>query len=546
MNKILIVDDIETNRKLLRQMLDAMQGYEVIEAANGREAISMYENESPDLILMDINMPDMDGLESATAIKEIMGNNHTPIIFVTALSESSLSTALASGGDDFISKPFNVEVLKSKINAHIRIRELNQQLNEKNLELIQEQDLIEHFFESALKKSFLDENLIKFHMSSMSTFNGDLFLVERAPQGGMYIVMGDFTGHGLTASMGTLPVAMVFFKMASKGVAINDIARELNRHLHDLMPTGMFFAATLLELNAHGDMMSVWMGGMPESYWLGKDNALKGVISAQHLPLGIQEDSYFDDATHIYNVEKGDKVYLYSDGVIEARGLDDSMFGNERLKDVLVSHSDNRFDKVLSELKAFTGPQNQNDDITLVEMTIADMPTLEQNENSVKDKSFVLPWKASISLSSKEIREHDPVTEISNMLGAIPALVRHKGILHVLLSELYSNSLDYSILKLESSNKENEEKFSDYYKEREAYINTLEDASIEFEFEFLLDSDKGGLKITINDNGKGYSGAAEKNSDDMLHGRGLEIVGSICESVLFSDDGRSTEVMYRL
>ena len=133
MRKILIADDISTNRVILTQTLSALGDYDVIEAVNGKEAITQFNKEKPDLILMDIMMPDMDGMEATTAIKKNMGEDYVPIIFITALSsEDSLVTALASGGDDFITKPFNVEVLESKINVHLRIRELTQQLNSKN------------------------------------------------------------------------------------------------------------------------------------------------------------------------------------------------------------------------------------------------------------------------------------------------------------------------------------------------------------------------------------------------------------------------------
>ena len=223
MNKILIVDDIDTNRTLLRQTLAALKGYDVIEASSGPEAINQFEAENPDLILMDINMPEMDGREATTTIKAQTGDNYTPIIFLTALSaETSLAGALASGGDDFISKPFDVQVLESKIKAHLRIRELNQQLNNKNRQLTlhndyltHEHELVEYYFESAIRKSYLDRRYIQYHMSSMSTFNGDLLLVDRSFKGGLYMVIGDFTGHGLSAAMGTLPVAMIFFKMAN-------------------------------------------------------------------------------------------------------------------------------------------------------------------------------------------------------------------------------------------------------------------------------------------------------------------------------------------
>ena len=188
--KILIVDDLATNRKLLSRMLVKMADYTVVEAVNGREAVALFKDENPDLILMDINMPEMSGLEATTKIKAIAGDTYIPIIFLTALSaESALSDSLASGGDDFISKPFELDILKSKINAHLRIRELNLQLSSKNNELndlnnnlVHEQELIEYFFKNALEQNFLDKKLINYHMSSMSAFNGDIFLAGRSPK----------------------------------------------------------------------------------------------------------------------------------------------------------------------------------------------------------------------------------------------------------------------------------------------------------------------------------------------------------------------------
>jgi len=372
-NKILVVDDLPANRKLLHKLLDVIIDCEVIEADSGSEAIEICRVSMPDLILMDINMPDIDGYQATAAIKEIMGDKYVPIIFVTALSEdSSLSRALGSGGDDFISKPFNARVLESKINAHLRIRDLNNQLNEKNKRLVYEQGLIEHFFKSALEKSYLDEQMIKYHMSSMCAFNGDVLLVEKSSDGRVYLLMGDFTGHGLSAAMGTLPVAMVFFKMAEKGVSVNEIASELNSQLKKLLPPSMFFSASLLEFDKSKLLVKVWAGGMPESYWLGKNGELKGEIISKNMPLGILKESQFKDETVDYSVELGDQIYLYSDGIIEAKN-NSELFGNERLKNALLSNKANRFKEVISEFNKFTGDIDQSDDVTLVEFTCADI-----------------------------------------------------------------------------------------------------------------------------------------------------------------------------
>ena len=552
MNKILIVDDILTNRFLLSQMLVALGDFEVVEAVNGKEAITLFEETHPDLILMDVNMPVMDGYESATAIKKLCGNEYTPIIFVTALSsEASLANSLASGGDDFISKPFSAEVLESKVNVHLRIRELNLQLNHKNKiltahneQLSHEKELIEHFFENALKQSFLDKDVIKYHMSSMSTFNGDVFLVKRAPQGGLYLVMGDFSGHGLTAAMGTLPVALIFFKMAEAGAAVGDIARELNFELNKLLPVGMFFAATLLELNSRGDVMTVWMGGVPELYCLSKKGDLKEVIHSKHMPLGILGDSEFSLATQVFDVEIEDKIYLYSDGIIEANNPQGEQFGDARLKDILINEGDNRFDEVIIKLDQFTGEQNQNDDITLVELNCKSIPALIDTEEEVFDNNALL-WNISISLSAEEMRAPNPVNKISSILSAMPHMSRHKGALHIILTEIYSNALEHSILNINSELKIDEENFVEYYNIRDEALLKLESATIDFNFSLIVNDGSYYLDMKVSDSGSGYHNKSLTN-DEMLHGRGLNIIGGLCDKAFFSDDGKTLNILYKL
>lgn len=552
MKKILVVDDIETNRILLRQTLHALGDFEVIEADSGEEAINLFDKDKPDLILMDIMMPDLDGCETTTIIKNKMGDEHVPILFVTALSsDDSLSTALESGGDDFISKPFNVEILASKIHAHLRIRDLTQQLSEKNELLIglnqhltDEQELIEYFFESAINQSFLDENIIKYHMSSMSTFNGDLLLAERGPQGGIYLVMGDFSGHGLTAAMGTLPVAMIFFKMVSENSAVTDIAREINSQLYKLMPPGMFFTATILELNAYSDVMTVWMGGMPENYWLSKSGELKNIINSQHMPLGILEDSEFESSTQVFNVETDDKIYLYSDGIVEAKNANNELFGDNRLKDILVNGGDERFSNVLDELKSFVSEKNQNDDITLVELNCQSVSPPSNIKNKTAEK--MLPWSVSTSLTAEDMRSSDPVRKVSNILGSMPNVSRHKGVLHVLLTEIYTNSLDHGILKIKSASKTDGEQFVKYYERRNMALSKLDSASINFDFNFIVKNDNHYLEIQVNDSGEGYKKEDLKNADDISHGRGLGIISSFSEKVLISDDGSAMNILYKL
>ena len=552
MKKILIADDISTNRILLKQTLNALGGFDVVEAVDGQDAIDVYKKESPDLILMDVMMPGIDGYQATTEIKKIMGDDYVPVIFLTALSsDDSLSTALESGGDDFISKPFNVEVLASKIHAHLRIRDLTLELNESNVllknvnrNLLYEQNLIEYFFESAIKQSFLDDKVIKYHMSSLSVFNGDVFLSEQGPDGSIYAVVGDFTGHGLTAAMGTLPVAMIFFDMVQRGSSVGEIASEINYQLYKLMPHGMFLTANIVRINTYDGILSVWSGGMPEIYIFNNNDELKETIESQHMPLGILEHDEFDTLTQTFNILDSDKVYMYSDGIIEARNQENKLFGEVRLKDALVNGGKERFQKLLDDLQIFTGDESQKDDITLLEINCMKHPV--PTNLGIRNIENNLEWNISISLSEKDIATPNPISKLFEILNSLPFVSHHKDVLHVLIFEIYNNTLDHSILSLKSVNKSDSDKFSEYYVARDKKIKSLDRAFINFNFDFSIENEIQYLKIQVTDSGSGYQNNMIASLDNDSHGRGLGIIKSFCEKVSFSDDGKLFTALYRL
>jgi diguanylate cyclase len=125
---ILIVDDSSINRKLLSAIL-IMQGYEITEAADGREALVKANSESPDLILLDVNMPEMSGYDVCAELKRNTITKDIPVIFVTALETLwDRIEGFSLGGVDYIHKPFeNIEVL-ARVDTHIQLRQLQKQL----------------------------------------------------------------------------------------------------------------------------------------------------------------------------------------------------------------------------------------------------------------------------------------------------------------------------------------------------------------------------------------------------------------------------------
>jgi two-component system, cell cycle response regulator DivK len=113
---ILVVDDVEDSREVIGAMLE-MLGHRVSEAAGGKEAIHFVMKENPELILMDLSMPEVDGLLAVRALRQIEFSSRIPVIAVTAYPESvSLSHALAAGCDGYLRKPVTPEDLSDVLN----------------------------------------------------------------------------------------------------------------------------------------------------------------------------------------------------------------------------------------------------------------------------------------------------------------------------------------------------------------------------------------------------------------------------------------------
>ena len=117
MPKVLVADDALFTRKVLREILES-EGYEVIEATNGREAVEKFQTERPDLVLLDVSMPEMDGLTTLHAIKEI--DSEAKVIMVSAMGQSStVQEALKSGACDFVVKPFRPNQIRELISRWV-------------------------------------------------------------------------------------------------------------------------------------------------------------------------------------------------------------------------------------------------------------------------------------------------------------------------------------------------------------------------------------------------------------------------------------------
>ena len=124
-SRILIADDIEANRHILTQFLEDM-GYSVIQSQDGREALNLVMQERPDIVILDIAMPEMDGIEVCRVIKSNPLTKIIPVVIITALGDDEHHLkALDAGADDFLTKPYKIHFLKARLKSLLALKLMN-------------------------------------------------------------------------------------------------------------------------------------------------------------------------------------------------------------------------------------------------------------------------------------------------------------------------------------------------------------------------------------------------------------------------------------
>ena len=547
--RILVVDDQQLNRKLLTFMLNA-EGYDVETAENGQLALEKIPIYQPDIVLLDVLMPVMDGYETAPLIKELSQDVYLPIIFITALDDqNSLQRCLEVGGDDFLNKPFDKVILSAKIKAHSRTRELskksyqqNQLLEYHQNETEREHEIVEHIFANALQERLVVPDLIDYHMSPASMFNGDLFLVAPSPVGGIYMLLGDFTGHGLAAAIGALPTSKVFYTMTHKGLSVGDIAAELNTVLTQLLPEHMFCAATIIELSGSGRSFSAWLGGLPDCYVLNENGQVKRVLESQHMALGILDDHEFErDIVH-FEVDNTDRILVFTDGIIEAADRNDDYFGENRVLDVMASSEHAGILEIVDAVKEFSGEIAQQDDLSLALLHCKPSPLLKPRERIYCD----IPVSFSFNLDAELLKTTDPVIQMVNLISSIEGASEHRSNLFLLLSEAYNNAVDHGLLELDSHLKDEEDGFLLFYEQRTQRLEALESGEINLSATYEPHSKE--IKLTVEDSGKGFKRGTHfcRSEDDHEHGRGVGLMAEIAKEVTYNEIGNIITISYQL
>ena len=381
--KILIVDDEPYNVDYLEQEIEELD-YETVSASNGQEALEKVGSDSPDLILLDIMMPVMDGFEVLTRLKANPGTRNIPVIIISASSDlKSVVRGIELGAEDYLPKPFEPALLKARISSSLEKKHLRdiEQLYLKSLERELEigRQIQQGFLPSELPQ--VDGWEIAAYFKAAREVAGDFYDACLLPDGDLLCVIGDVCDKGVGAAL-----FMTLFRSLIRATATSDIScnggnmmvlTPAERLKHIISFTNNYIANTHADasmfatifigiLNLQNGILTYMNCGHESPLWVKGDGLVTPLLRTGPA-VGIIPGANF--TVEEITFKKNDFLLAFTDGIPDAVNADQARFGKEQLLKIIESSvmaPGTLLKKIKEQLHQFIGATSQFDDITLL------------------------------------------------------------------------------------------------------------------------------------------------------------------------------------
>jgi response regulator of citrate/malate metabolism len=535
--RILIIEDSALFAEILETFLISKQCETTVssslEAAKEQLMISSFE-----FILLDNHLPDGNGIDIIPFIKSL--SCKVPVMMVTAEDNQGLmSGAFEKGVDDFLVKPISVDLLWQKIQRCRRLYDQSEVVNLQTQELEsllnqrkQEENLARYVYEYTTASLAHHTQYVDTYIQSSSSFNGDAFICNTAPNGNLFVILADATGHGLAAAISILPLASTIKAMIKKGFSLVHIIHEANKKLNVQLPDNRFVAIIGIEINFNKRELQLFNGGMPDVILLKTDNSLER-YSSTSMALGILEPEVFDPKIVIISVEAISNLFFFSDGLIEQRNVAGKSFGMHRLLETL-QHYDRKeslVSCVVSEFTVFNEMAELLDDLSICDLQIKSLI-----DSHVYNKPKLIAGNSgkiavTLEIEGALLASTDVVGYLDGIMRGIDIVGDLRERAFTVFAELINNGIDHGILGLDSTLKNDFSGFFEYLRLKKARLREVgSDDKLSMKFAFCPNTAE--IDFEIIDSGQGFDMTAEKNiCIDDLSGRGIDLVKKLCRTV---------------
>ena len=368
---ILLVDDNPTNLQVLFQTLDGI-GCKLLIAKNGEIAISIAGKALPDLILLDIMMPGIDGYEVCRQLKSNAATSNIPVIFLSALGDTEDKVkGLQLGAVDYITKPFQPDEVIARVNTHLTIHRLKREVES-------QKDQLEHELEvvSAVQRKLLPKQLpaidgfkLAVHYETSRYAGGDYYDIIELPDNCWGFLIADAEGHSAPAAVLMAMTCALFRSYPGSAADPAEVLHYLNEHLCKVADPS-FMTALYAYYDANAQTMRIARAGHPLPMIFRHSDKKAIELSCPGVyPLGIEPYEIEIPVTET-KLEQGDRFLIYTDGLTERFDMGEKTYGEERLLRLLATDSadDPRgvIAAIMADVVQFAGERPADDDQALL------------------------------------------------------------------------------------------------------------------------------------------------------------------------------------
>ncbi len=377
MKKILVVDDEPLNINIL---VDLLKGeYKMMAAKNGLQALKAARSSNkPDLILLDIMMPEMDGYEVCATLKEDPETKNIPIMFVSAMNETSDETkGFDLGAVDYITKPISPTVLQARVHTHLALTQQASELREAHALIKQQQQRMQDELNVArdIQLSMVPKDFPQFdaidlfaRLEPAREIGGDLYDCFMIDDESLCLCVGDVSGKGAPAALFMAMTKTLIKSYASSDLSTASIVTRVNDELCQNNDECLFVTLFVSILNINTGELKFTNAGHNYPYIIKEDSSLV-TIDNKHGPIVAAMDGLIYQEDTI-TLEKSDTLFLFTDGITEAMNHDEELYGEERLESFLKS-SDTKdvksmINTLMQDIYIYEDGNDQTDDITML------------------------------------------------------------------------------------------------------------------------------------------------------------------------------------
>lgn len=385
-DRILIADDNPANLLLLRHIL-SKEPYTVFEAQDGAQALEMALEHQPDLVLLDVMMPALDGYEVSIALKQAPHMSEMPVIFLSALSDAkSRIRGLEAGAVDYITKPFHKDEVLARVRNQLEMRRLTRELQNANHDLSEKQRRIEEDLEAAaaIQRSLLPSTppstsrvTTAWRFLPCERTAGDLFEFNQLTENDFAFHVIDVSGHGVPAAMMTVALSQSLAtnnghtlqspksggrpRVVSPGQVLHRLDTE-----YPIERFGRHFTIAYLLLDLETGRLRYSSAGHPMPFVVRRDGTLEELPAGGTI-IGLGGAVPFEEGET--QLEPGDRLFVHTDGIPEATDARGAFFGQKAMYQAIHESRHASLNEICSNLiqavEGFAGSKNFADDVTV-------------------------------------------------------------------------------------------------------------------------------------------------------------------------------------